>query len=108
LTILRLILGVLSVSLLGTPGVSSAAVTQISPSAGSCNEEFENVANTLQPGDELVLREGTYSQSCRRAITVNGTAAAAVLIRAAGRQHRHTEQHRDRELLLRTSMVEMD
>src|SRR5687767_8594798 len=73
----------LTLSLLAVSCASDAAVIEIFPAAGSCNEEFENVANTLQPGDELVLRGGTYSQSCRRAITVNGTAAAPVIIRAA-------------------------
>jgi hypothetical protein len=81
---LRLIIGMLVLSLLGTPAVSSAAVVRISPqTAPDCHEEFEKVANTLQPGDELVLHGGTYSQSCRRAITVNGTAAAPIVIRAA-------------------------
>ncbi len=64
---------------------AQAAVIEIFPANAdaSCNEEFENVANTLQPGDELVLHGGTYSQSCRRAITVNGTAASLIIIRAA-------------------------
>jgi len=81
---LRLITGMLVLSLLGPPAVSSAAVVRISPqTAPDCQEEFEKVANTLQPGDELILRGGTYSQACRRAITVNGTAAAPIVIRAA-------------------------
>lgn len=49
----------------------------------SCNEEFENRANSLQPGDVLILHGGTYTQTCRRAITVNGTAASPITIRAA-------------------------
>src|SRR6266542_6478051 len=81
---LRLITGMLVVSLLGTPAVGTAAEVQISPqTAPACHEEFAKVANTLQPGDVLILRGGTYSQSCRRAITVNGTAAAPIVIRAA-------------------------
>lgn len=64
---------------------SSAAIIEINPSNADadCNEEFENTANALQPGDELILHGGTYSQSCRRAITVNGTEAQPVVIRAA-------------------------
>jgi len=64
---------------------AAAAVITINPSNAdaSCNEQFENVANSLQPGDELVLHGGTYSQSCRRAITVNGTPAQPITIRAA-------------------------
>ena len=63
----------------------AARVFTISPANAdaSCNEEFENLANTLQPGDTLILRGGNYSQNCRRAITVNGTAAAPITIQAA-------------------------
>jgi hypothetical protein len=81
--IARMMPGLLAVSLLTAPPVSSAAIVQISPSSALCGEEFVSVANRLQPGDELVLRGGIYSQSCRRAITVNGTAAAPIVIRAA-------------------------
>jgi len=81
---LRLITGLLVLPLLGTPALSSAAVIQIAPRPAShCHEELEQVANTLKPGDELILHGGTYSQPCRRAITVNGTAAAPIIIRAA-------------------------
>jgi hypothetical protein len=63
---LRLITGIPVLSLLGVPSVSSAAVVQIFPhTARGCQEEFEKVANTLRPGDELILRGRTYSQSCR-------------------------------------------
>jgi hypothetical protein len=50
----------------------------------TCNEEFENHANTLLPGDLLILRGGTYSQSCRRLISGrNGTATQPIFIMAA-------------------------
>lgn len=70
---------------LGLSWVVPAAgqVIVISPAISGSNEQFENVANTLQPGDELVLRGGTYSQTGRRAIRVNGTASAPIIIRAA-------------------------
>src|SRR5215470_1688142 len=68
---------------LTAPTVAAAAVVEIRPSSVSCGEEFVAAASRLQPGDELVLRGGIYSQSCRRAITVNGTAAAPIVIRAA-------------------------
>lgn len=81
---LRLITGLLVLSLLSTPALSSAAVIQIAPRPAShCHEELEKVAETLKPDDELILHGGTYSQFCRRAITVNGTAAAPIIIRAA-------------------------
>jgi hypothetical protein len=77
-------MGVLAIlSLAGWIRTASPATYEIFPSTAKCDEEFENVANTLQPGDELVLHGGTYSQRCRRAITVSGTAAAPILIRAA-------------------------
>lgn len=42
------------------------------------------MANKLQPGDELVLHGGTYTQACRRLITGrNGTLANPIIIRAA-------------------------
>ena len=62
---------------------ASSRTIVIQPSVATTNEEFENVANTLQPGDTLVLRGGTYSQEGRRAVTVNGTAAHPIVIRAA-------------------------
>jgi hypothetical protein len=50
----------------------------------SCSEPFESAANSLQPGDELILHGGTYTQTCRRAITgVSGTPAEPITIRAA-------------------------
>ncbi|MGH7391758.1 MAG: right-handed parallel beta-helix repeat-containing protein, partial [Candidatus Rokuibacteriota bacterium] len=64
---------------------ASARVIEIFPPSDttSCNEEFETVANTLQPGDELVLHDGVYSQTCARTISRNGTAASPIVIRAA-------------------------
>lgn len=64
-------------------GSAPARTIEIRPAISGSDEEFERVANTLQPGDTLVLRGGTYSQTARRAITVNGTAAAPVVIRSA-------------------------
>jgi len=50
------------------------------------DEEFENIANKLQPGDELVLHGGLYSQDGRRAVTVRGTENRPIIIRAADGQ----------------------
>src|SRR6185436_12570787 len=61
---LHLITGLLVLSLLGTPARLSAAVIEIAPRPAShCHEQLEKVANTLKPGDELILHGGTYSQS---------------------------------------------
>jgi hypothetical protein len=49
-----------------------------------CKEEFVAVARSLQPGDELVLHGGTYSQSCQRRIRgIHGTVDRPIIIRAA-------------------------
>ena len=62
---------------------AQAATYTISPATVDSNEEFENIANSLQAGSELVLRGGTYSQTGRRAITANGTPDNPIVIRAA-------------------------
>lgn len=61
-----------------------ADVIEIGPSQAGpdCVEEFEQIANQLQPGDTLVLRGGRYEQSCRRALSIQGTAAKPIMIRA--------------------------
>jgi hypothetical protein len=61
------------------PGAEARTLTLLPQIAGS-DEAFENTANTLQPGDTLVLRGGTYSQSARRAITCVGAAASPIVI----------------------------
>jgi len=69
-----------------TTSSSSGRVIEIFPSNAntSCNEEFENVANTLQPGDSLILHGGMYTQNCRRSISgINGTASSPITIEAA-------------------------
>jgi len=59
------------------------AVFEIFPATVGSQEEFETVANSLKPGDELILHGGLYSQNSRRAITVNGSASNPIIIRAA-------------------------
>lgn len=60
-----------------------ATVFEIQPATVQEDEEFERLANSLQPGDELVLAGGVYSQTGRRAVTVQGTAERPITIRAA-------------------------
>ena len=57
-------------------------VFEIFPATVDSQEEFETVANSLKPGHELILHGGIYSQNGRRAITVKGTAAKPIIIRA--------------------------
>ena len=64
--------------------ISLAARTyEIRPATVENDEEFERLANALQPGDELVLRGGIYSQTGRRAVTAQGTPEQPIVIRAA-------------------------
>jgi beta-glucanase (GH16 family) len=61
----------------------TGAAFEIYPAISDSREEFETVANSLKPGDELILHGGVYSQSARRAVTAKGTAARPIVIRAA-------------------------
>jgi hypothetical protein len=68
-------------------GISSGAMCKIHPAIAETQEEFETIANSLRPGDELVLYGGTYSQTARRAVTAKGTAETPIKIRAAEGQN---------------------
>lgn len=63
--------------------ISSGITHEIHPAIVDSREEFENITNSLKPGDELILYGGTYSQNARRAVTVSGTADEPIIIRAA-------------------------
>src|ERR1051325_4273242 len=73
-------LALLAVLISSAPVV--ARVYEIHPAINGANEEFENLANALKPGDELVLHGGTYSQTGRRAVTAKGSAEEPIIIRA--------------------------
>jgi len=75
------LLGLLPILLFCAP--IRGAVFEISPGAADTQEEFERVANSLQPGDELILQGGLYSQNGRRAVTVQGSKSQPIWIRAA-------------------------
>ncbi len=64
-------------------GVSFGVTYKIHPAIAGSQEEFETIANSLKPGDELILFGGTYSQTARRAVTAKGTAETPITIRAA-------------------------
>lgn len=59
------------------------AVFELFPAVANTQEEFEQVANALQPGDELILQSGIYSQNGRRAVNIQGTEEKPIVIRAA-------------------------
>jgi len=63
--------------------VAAGRTVDIYPAVTEGREEFEAIANSLEPGDELVLHGGTYSQNGRRAVTAQGTAEEPIVIRAA-------------------------
>ena len=71
--------------LLACSGMEGAAHTyEAHPSApDSEQEEFEILANKLRPGDELLVHEGTYSQTGRRALTAKGTPDRPIVIHSA-------------------------
>jgi hypothetical protein len=81
-----LLLGLVAASFSGaaTP-TRPGRVLELHPSkVAGCDEEFVRVANSLQPGDRLVLRGGTYSQECRRRITGrHGTPDHPIVISSA-------------------------
>jgi hypothetical protein len=56
---------------------------EIHPATVDSLEEFETLANSLKPGDELILHGGVYSQNARRAVTAQGTSDKPIVIRAA-------------------------
>ncbi len=72
--------------LLNCAGTATAAVFEIHPATVNSQEEFETLANKLEPGDELVLSGGVYSQNGRRAVTARGTAEKPIIIRAAAEE----------------------
>ena len=55
----------------------------VHPAVVDTDEEFEILANKLQPGDELILHGGAYSQNSRRAVTAKGAPDNPIVIRAA-------------------------
>ena len=61
----------------------SGTTYEIYPATVDSQEEFETFANSLKPGDELILHGGIYSQNARRAVTAKGTSDKPIIIRAA-------------------------
>ena len=55
-------------------GIGSGVTHKIHPAISDSQEDFETIANSLKPGDELILYGGIYSQTARRAATAKGTA----------------------------------
>jgi parallel beta-helix repeat protein len=64
-----------SLALLFAPMTTQAAVVEVTPSS-----DVRAAIAALKPGDELVLRGGTYTYNTRFAISVVGTAAEPITI----------------------------
>ena len=67
---------VAAVLLYGTPAL--AAVVEVAPGA-----DLQAEMNALVPGDELVLSGGEYTLTGRLGVTMVGTQAAPIIVRAA-------------------------
>lgn len=59
------------------PSAALAATTEIGPT-----DDLQQAVDALGPGDELVLRGGTYTLTSRFSIAVSGTEQAPIVIRA--------------------------
>lgn len=76
---MRLIPSLVGASLVcGSPLVAYAAEIEIQP-----GDDFEAASNALQPGDVLILRGGDYPLTERVGLTLLGTEAMPITIRAA-------------------------
>jgi len=69
--------GILTILCLLPVGAGAAVIDLFS------GDSFESAVESLQPGDTLVVHAGTYSESGRIAIQVNGTASNPVVIEGA-------------------------
>ena len=65
-------------------GAAHAATTEVGPT-----DDVEAAINALKPGDELVLRGGTYTLTDRFGIAVSGTAQAPIVVRAKDGEKPH-------------------
>ncbi len=71
------------IALVLVPLALQAATFEIFPSGNCSGNLFESAANSLGPGDELVVHEGVYCQTGRRFIQLNGTETQPIVIRGA-------------------------
>lgn len=81
----ELYLATIAVVLCALAWDARATVYQLFPTGltSDCDEQLENIWNSAQPGDEIILNAGVYAQGCARRIVNDGTAAAPIVVRAA-------------------------
>jgi hypothetical protein len=63
---------------------ASAATTEVGP-----GDDVEAAMNALQPGDELVLRDGMYTLTDAWHVTMKGTQTAPISVHAKDGEHPH-------------------
>jgi MYXO-CTERM domain-containing protein len=73
-----LLLALLLALLFANASPARAEVIEANP-----GDDIEALMNALEPGDELVLHGGTYSQSSLFQVSIVGTAAMPIVVRAA-------------------------
>jgi len=71
-----------SILLLAIASPAVAGTVELSPSG-----DAEATIASLQPGDELIVHGGTYSNTDRFSVSLVGTQAAPIVIRAADGEH---------------------
>ncbi|MBM4361588.1 MAG: right-handed parallel beta-helix repeat-containing protein, partial [Deltaproteobacteria bacterium] len=70
--------------LVALASTARAATTEIGP-----GDDAEAAMNALRPGDELVLRGGTYPLSGRFGVTLRGTATLPIVVRSRDGERAH-------------------
>jgi Right handed beta helix region len=78
-------ISVVAFGLLVVPALAQAA--EVTPA-----DDLLAAVNALQPGDELILHEGTYELTARFSATVIGTEAMPIVIRAADGEAVHVHR----------------
>ena len=64
---------------LSIPATTNAATVEIQPGTNV----FKPAAESLKPGDTLIVHQGTYLETNRMSIQVQGTASASIVIKGA-------------------------
>src|SRR5262245_35784573 len=80
-------MSIVPLALLLVPAAARAASIEVTPA-----DDLEAAVNALQPGDELILHEGTYELVDRFGATVTGTEAMPITIRAADGEAVHVHR----------------
>jgi hypothetical protein len=77
---------IVSASLALSSGWLHAAIIEIQPGTNV----FKPASDGLKPGDTLIVHQGTYSETSRMSLQVQGTASAPIIIKGADGEARPT------------------